>query len=226
MSRNSRRALACLAATVTVVLMAPLIPAEAQSAQRDGIADLIGRKGETTADQGAQENASKPNAGPAAGGQGADTAKDPREGEASYEQAQRLMKAVDAILQDTARNRGEAKKLPPEADFLVKPLWTETREDREKKVRDLLDAALGIVTDVPVVDVQKMIEGLRKNIRDLDDRIVKLRLKRLHERKDDMLPGDLADTVDSLAKRSMRPRSGLISIARRSSRPKARCWRP
>ena len=59
------------------------------------------------------------------------------------------MKAIDAILQDTARNRGEARKLPPESDFLMKPLWTETREDREKKIRDLLDAALGVITDVP-----------------------------------------------------------------------------
>ena len=97
--------------------------------------------------------------------------KDPREGDPGYEQAQRLMKAVDAVLQDTAKNRGEARKLPSEKDFLMKPLWTETREDREKKIRDLLDSALGIVTDVPVVDVQKKIEGLRKNIRELDDRI-------------------------------------------------------
>ena len=99
------------------------------------------------------------------------------------------MKAIDAILQDTAKNRGEAKKLPSESDFLMKPLWTETREDREKKIRDLLDAALGIVTDVPVVDMQKKIEGLRKNIRELDDRIVKLREKQLIAPKDGMLPG-------------------------------------
>jgi hypothetical protein len=197
----SRRAPASLAATIAVVLMAPALPAQAQSAQRDGIADLIGRKPEAaTTDPGAQGSAPKPNAGPGAAGPGSEPGKDPREGEASYEQAQRLMKAVDAILQDTARNRGEAKKLPPEADFLVKPLWTETREDREKKVRDLLDAALGIVTDVPVVDVQKKIEGLRKNIRDLDDRTVKLREKQLLAPKDGMLPGYLTDTVDSLGK--------------------------
>ncbi len=36
-------------------------------------------------------------------------ATDPREGDPAYEQAQRLMKAIDAILQDTARNRGEAR---------------------------------------------------------------------------------------------------------------------
>ncbi len=126
--------------------------------------------------------------------------RDPREGDPGYEQAQRLMKAVDAVLQDTAKNRGEARKLPSEKDFLMKPLWTETKEDREKKIRDLLDAALGIVTDVPVVDVQKKIEGLRKNIRELDDRIVKLREKQIGAPKDAMLPGLFTDTVDSLGK--------------------------
>ena len=130
----------------------------------------------------------------------AEAAKDPREGDPAYEQAQRLMKAIDSVLQDTARQRGEARKLPSERDFLMKPLWTETREDREKKIRDLLDSALGIVTDVPVVEVQKKIEGLRKNIRELDDRIVKLREKQIMAPKDGMLPGLITDTVDSLAK--------------------------
>jgi hypothetical protein len=126
--------------------------------------------------------------------------KDPREGDPSFEQAQRLMKAVDAILQDAAKNRSEARKLPSEKDFLMKPLWTETKEDREKKIRDLLDAALGIVTDVPVVEVQKKIEGLRKNIRELDDRIVKLREKQIGAPRDGVLPGLVTDTVDSLGK--------------------------
>src|SRR3977135_2942323 len=126
--------------------------------------------------------------------------KDPREGDPGYEQAQRLMKAVDAVLQDTAKNRGEARKLPSEKDFLMKPLWTETKEDREKKIRDLLDAALGVVTDVPVVEVQKKIEGLRKNIRELDDRIVKRREEQLGAPKDAMLGGIFPDTVDSLGK--------------------------
>ncbi|HEU0061227.1 MAG TPA: hypothetical protein VFR19_15220, partial [Hyphomicrobiaceae bacterium] len=149
---SNRRAHARLAVGVALSLVAfsgafPG-PGTAQTAQRDGIGDLIGRKGEAGADQPPQPGAPPPTAGP---GQPAEPAKDPRAGEVGYEQAQRLMRAVDAILQDTARHRGEAKKLPPEADFLVKPLWTETREDREKKVRELLDAALGIVTDVPVV---------------------------------------------------------------------------
>ena len=125
-------------------------------------------------------------------------AKDPREGDAAFEQAQRLMKAIDSILNDTARNRGEARKLPSTNDFLVRPLWTETREDRERKIRDLLDSALGIVTDVPVVESQKKIEALRGNIREIEDRIVKLREKQLVAPKDALIPGYTSDTVDSL----------------------------
>jgi hypothetical protein len=178
--------------------MGVLTAAEAQTARRDGIGDLLKRDGGAQVAQ-AQPKAGTPDAAQEKAAQPTTTA-DPREGEPAYEQAQRLMKAIDAILQDTARNRGEARKLPPESDFLMKPLWTETREDREKKIRDLLDAALGVITDVPVVDVQKKIEGLRKNIRDLDDRIVKLREKQLTAPKDAMLPGILNDTVDSLGK--------------------------
>jgi hypothetical protein len=201
----SRAPLGLTAAALALSLAGPAlvaggVAAKAQTAQRDAIGALIGRNPDATTEQPPQPGAPKPGAAAAEPGQAGEAAKDPREGEVGYEQAQRLMKAVDAILQDTARHRGEAKKLPPEADFLVKPLWTETREDREKKVRELLDAALGIVTDVPVVEVQKKIEGLRKNIRDLDDRIVKLREKQLVAPKDGMLPGYLSDTVDSLGK--------------------------
>lgn len=178
--------------------------AAAQTASRDRIGELL-KRAPDAATQMAQSQAGGQKAAPgtpAASGtkQQATTEKDVREGDPGFEQAQRLMRAVDAILQDTARNRGEAKKLPSEGDFLMKPLWTETREDREKKIRDLLDAAMGIVTDVPVVDVQRKIEGLRKNMRELDDRIVALREKQLTAPKDGMLPGYITDTVDSLGK--------------------------
>ena len=128
------------------------------------------------------------------------TAKDPREGDESYEQARRLMRAIDSILQDAAKNRSDARKLPSKDDFILTPLWTETKQDRESKIRTLLDFALGIITNVPVVDVQKAIEQHRRNIRELEENIVKLREKRLTAPKDAMLPGILNDTVDSLAK--------------------------
>ena len=183
-------------ALATVALMATATFADAQSARRDGIADLLKQSDSGT--QVAQAN--QPQGRQAAPATPLLEPKDPREGDVAYEQAQRLMKAVDAILQDTAKNRGEARKLPSKDEFLVTMPWTETREDRERKIRDLMDSVLGVVTDVPVVDVQKKIDGLRKNIRDLDDRIVGLREKQLTAPKDGMLPGIVSDTVDSLGK--------------------------
>jgi hypothetical protein len=180
------------------------LPVSAAMAEpRDAIADIIKREG------GAQRYAQgtvppgkslPPTAGAPAGPAPAQPAvpRDPREDDEVYKQAQRLMKAIDSVLNDAARNRSEARKLPSANDFLVKPLWTETREDRERKVRDLLDAALGIVTDVPVVESQKKIESLRKNIQDLEERIVKLREKQLVAPKDALIPGYTADTVESL----------------------------
>lgn len=123
---------------------------------------------------------------------------DPREGDPSYEQARALMRAIDGILNDVAEQRAEAKKLPAKDEFLVTPLWTETKEDREARIRQLLDSTLAIVTDAPVVEVQKRIEQHRRNILDLEAGIVTLKEKQLTAPKDGMLPGVLTDTVDSL----------------------------
>ena len=164
-------------------------PASAQTAYRDGISDLLKRVGATPA-EAAQATVERPAENQAA--------KDPRAGDKAYEQARRLMSAVDAILKDTAAERTEARKLPGSDEFILTPLWTETREDREEKIQNLLDAALGIVTDVPVVEVQKKIEGLRKEIRETEDNIVTLKEKQISAPKDAMLPGVLTDTVNSL----------------------------
>ena len=176
-----------------------------QPSQRDGIGELLKRTdGSAQVVQAQTTQPAPPAKAPPAGAQTPPAkelpAADARDGEANQEQAQRLMKAVDALLQDAARNRGEARKLPTESDYIVRPIWTETREDRQRKIRELLDAALGVVTDVPVVDLQKKIDGLRKNIREHDDRTVRLREKQLIAPKDGMLPGIVTDTVDSLGK--------------------------
>jgi hypothetical protein len=200
-----RRALTIVGLVATALLAGTAAP-RAESGRPDRIGDLIRRApadGRLAQTAPALPNAPPPDdAQPAApkrldGTEPAPPA-DPRAGDAQYEQAQRLMKAIDAILQDAAKNRGEARKLPSKNDFLVPPLWTETREDREAKIKDLLDATLGIVTDVPVVEVQKRIEALKKNIRDLDDRIVKLREKQITAPKDGFLPGYVTDTVASI----------------------------
>jgi hypothetical protein len=196
-------------ARVPILVLAAAIafasPLAAQTAQRDGIAELIAKAPATkVAETTPAGQPAAPGAAPAPGtpapqmGPPAPAPKDPREGEQAYEQARQLMLAIDAVLQDTAQQRAEAQKLPGRDEFILTPLWTETREDREKRIRNLLDSALGIVTDVPIVDMQKKVEGLRRNIRDIEGQIASLKEKQITAPKDGMLPGVLTDTVDSL----------------------------
>lgn len=123
---------------------------------------------------------------------------DPRDGEAQFEQAKALTAAIDQILADAAESRAGAQKLPSEQTFILPPLWRETRESRNDKVRALLDSALGIVTGVPLVDAQKKVESLRRTIRDLDDQNAKLKEKQLNAALDAAQPGFFADTAASI----------------------------
>ena len=128
----------------------------------------------------------------------APTPADPRAGDPNYEQASKLLRAIDSILQDTADNRAQAKKLPSQDEFLLPPVFTETRESREAKIKVLLDSALGIVTDVPIVDLQKKLEEARRAIREGEDHIADLKKRQLSAPKEATLAGYFNDTVDSL----------------------------
>jgi hypothetical protein len=174
------------AALICALLIGASGPAHAQSEWRDAIAELLAKQEADGGKQLAQADAKQP----------AD--KDPRAGDKTYEQAKRLMQAIDRVLRDTADNRDQARKLPSRDDFLVPPIWSETKEDREVAIRELLDAALGIVTDVPVVEYQKNIEQRRKAIAELEDNIAKLKERKLDAPESSLLPGVLADTVESL----------------------------
>ncbi|MEZ5899755.1 MAG: hypothetical protein R3D51_09695 [Hyphomicrobiaceae bacterium] len=153
----------------------------AQTANRDHIGDLIERTATDSGTISAQKTDKTPPA-------------DPRAGDPQFEQAAALMSAVDAILKDSADNRSDAERLPSRDEFILPPLWRETREDREEKVRNLLDAALSIVTNVPVVEIQKRVEGLRKNIRELEDENAHLKERQLTAPKDAIV----SDTVSSI----------------------------
>ena len=167
--------------------------AQAQSSYRDVIADWLKSDSEkrTQLAQSGTAQQATPKQQPK-------QPRDPREGDKEYEQAKRLMQAIDAILADAADQRTASQKLPSQDDFILTPLWTETKEDRQQRIQELLDAALGIATDVPVVDVQKRIEQRRKSIRKLEDRIVELREKQLTAPESSLLPGVISDTVSSL----------------------------
>jgi hypothetical protein len=167
------------ASIVAVALVAIGVPAAvAQSANRDAIADLLDDAGGTAGKSTA--------------------ASDPRAGDADYERAKALMAAIDAVLKETAEVRAGAAKLPSRNDFILPPMWSETREDRDTKVRALLESALAIVTEAPVVEIQRKIEDLRKSITDLEAQNAKLEEKKLVAPKDATLAGILTDTVGTL----------------------------
>ena len=117
-------------------------PAAAQAATRDAIGDWLqaNKAPPTHLTQSADRNPTSDQA---------EKRTDPRSGDKTYEQAKRLMQAIDAILADAAKQRTASQKLPSKNEFILTPLWTETKEDREQRIQELLDAALGIVTDVP-----------------------------------------------------------------------------
>ncbi|MCF6200294.1 MAG: hypothetical protein L3J67_13070 [Hyphomicrobiaceae bacterium] len=131
-----------------------------------------------------------------------DTAKakqDPRAGEAEYERSKRLLSAIDEILKDTAKIRHDARKLPSKHEYsIIAPPWVETREDRQQKVNRLLDAALEIVTEVPIVALQKKLRQRRDTIKRLENQIATLREKQLDAPDDAFLPGYITDTVASI----------------------------
>jgi hypothetical protein len=185
------RAKTVSAAAAALVVMAASMPAaHAQSANRDRIKELLDNPPTAqTKDAGSGKPAAAAAEAPPA---------DPRAGEAGYEQAKTLMLAIDEILTDSAGVRANAERLPSRDEFIFPPLWRETREDREEKVRNLLDAALSIVTEVPVVEIQKKVEGLRKNIRDLEDQNAKLKEKQLTAPEKTSITDIMTDTVGSL----------------------------
>lgn len=177
--------------------------ASAQAAHRDAIGELLKRQDaapSATPNAGAGKSTvpAAPGSAPTAGAPQAALPPDPRDGDPAYEQAKRLMAAIQDMLEGTAKSRAEGRKLPGRDEFLIPPIFAETREDRDRKVQALLDSALELVTDVPVVATQKKVEGLRRNIRDLEDQIAKAREKQLVAPKDAVLAGVLTDTVDSL----------------------------
>ena len=88
--------------------------------------------------------------------------------------------------------------MPERDQFLFPPVWSETREEREASVRQLLDSALDIVTDAPILKLQDEIAKQRKKIAAAKDRIAKLREKRLDAPESGVLSGILTDTQSSI----------------------------
>ncbi len=113
-------------------------------------------------------------------------------------QSQGLLAAIDKILKKAAAEREAAKAAPARDRFLFDPVWTETREERERAVRDLLDSALAIVTDAPILKLQDDIGKQREKIASAHERIANLRERRLDVGHSGFLPSFLSDTEESI----------------------------
>ena len=117
----------------------------------------------------------------------------------SDERAKKLMQNIDKILLRTAKERNEAKKLPSREDYFVAvPPWTETKEDREEVIRNILDSALEIVTDGSIVKRQKKIKKYQKNITEIKAQITALRERRLDAPNDSLLPSFFTETISTI----------------------------
>lgn len=109
-----------------------------------------------------------------------------------------LLDAIDSLLSRTADERAELKDLPRRDTYVIPPLWQETREDREKRVRKLLDSVLEIVSDAPVVEMQAKLQEHRRSIAGMRDQITALREKRIRAPEGGLINGILSDTQSSI----------------------------
>jgi hypothetical protein len=115
-------------------------------------------------------------------------------------QSPALLSAIDKILKRAAAEREAAKTLPERGKFLFPPVWTETREEREASVRELLDSALEIVTDAPILKLQTEIAKAREKIASTRDKIAILREKRLEAPQSSLVPAIFSETQGSIDK--------------------------
>jgi len=123
---------------------------------------------------------------------------DPRAGDKAYQRSQRLLNAIDEILAEAATERAKTRDLPSQDNFVLPPLWSETREENQERVRDLLDSALEIVTDAPIVRMQDAITAHRAAIEKMRDEVTKLKQQRLSAPDEGLLPGVLTQTKGSI----------------------------
>jgi len=123
----------------------------------------------------------------------------PFDGDAQYERSKKLLSAIDDILKNAADIRHDQRKLPSKNEYsIIAPPWVETREDRQEKINRLLESALEVVTEAPIVSLQKELRKRRSEIRKMQDQISKLREKQLDAPEDAFLPGYITDTVATI----------------------------
>jgi hypothetical protein len=142
--------------------------------------------------------AQAPATGPAPAAPQAPGAEAPVVRDLSQKKAIDLLAAIESLLTRAANERSELKDLPSRENYVIPPLWKETREDREAQIRKLLDSVLEIVTDAPVVQMQASLQDRRHAIAQLKDQITALRERRLRAPESGLMPGILSETQSSI----------------------------
>ncbi|MEJ2118030.1 MAG: hypothetical protein P8Y36_09085, partial [Alphaproteobacteria bacterium] len=115
-----------------------------------------------------------------------------------YQRSAKLLAAIAGLLKDAAEQRAKLKTQTGNESYIIPPLWKKTREDRERNIREVLDATLAIVTDAPVVRLQQELAAHRKAITMLREKIASLRERRMHAPRDGFLPGVLTETQETI----------------------------
>ena len=102
---------------------------------------------------------------------------DPRAGDPAYERSQRLFGVVRDILDRTARMRLDEMTNPQNGvgGFVRRQFGV----DRDSRVQDLLASAFELMTDAPVVEMQRRIANARGEIDEMRERIGSLREERI-----------------------------------------------
>lgn len=151
---------------------------------------VLSLSGPLTAQTAKQEQAQKPAAQP--------VPSEPARTTVTDKKANDLLDAIDGLLSRTAEERAKLKGLPSRETYVIPPLWKETREDREDRIRKLLDSVLAIVSDAPVVEMQGKLQDHRRAIGEIKDQITALRERRMRAPEGGLISGILSETQSSI----------------------------
>ena len=119
---------------------------------------------------------------------------DPRAGDPSYERGAKLFGAIRQILDEAARTRLNQQTDPDGA--LERFMWKQFGLDSSDRVRDLLGSAFEMMTDAPVVDIQREIAKARGEIEKMRGQIGDLRERRISAPESAGIEGWLGLTED------------------------------
>ncbi len=120
--------------------------------------------------------------------------RDPRAGDPDFKRSQQLFDALKDVLDEAAKRRLKRQTDPDGA--LEDLFWRQFGADQNTRIRDLLSSAFEMMTDAPVVDIQRGIGKARDEIAKMRGQIAELKEKRIAAPPDDGWSSWLGVTED------------------------------